>query len=364
MAKFCSNCGAPLEEGSRFCEKCGTPVEQSSGNGQSIPSGQVPHQPNGQGGPQYGQAPQYGQDPQYGQAPQYGQGPQYGQAPQYGQGPQYGQAPQYPPNPNKGPKTGLIVGIIAAAAVAVVLIVLFVTPVGRNLLAKKDNNTSASVSTTSGQQEGRASSQASSRASSSQARSEASSERASSSQARSEASSAKTSSSTTSSAPASSAKPDETDLSSLSTTEVPQFVDFLWFTEDVYYNGAPAAKKDQKDYSALLGSWKALAFIDPENKMDSRCYDYSTYTFEGTASFAILKTQRHSMYLFDGGTSVDTSGEGMSTWHGAFDNGTIKFDGPGAISIDLIYTYNGREYALGHYYYPSGENGPLALVRP
>ena len=25
MANFCSNCGAPLEEGMRFCEKCGTP---------------------------------------------------------------------------------------------------------------------------------------------------------------------------------------------------------------------------------------------------------------------------------------------------------------------------------------------------
>lgn len=25
MAKFCQNCGAPLEEGMRFCEKCGTP---------------------------------------------------------------------------------------------------------------------------------------------------------------------------------------------------------------------------------------------------------------------------------------------------------------------------------------------------
>ena len=32
MAKFCSSCGAPLEEGMRFCEKCGTPqvVENQS----------------------------------------------------------------------------------------------------------------------------------------------------------------------------------------------------------------------------------------------------------------------------------------------------------------------------------------------
>ena len=172
------------------------------------------------------------------------------------------------------------------------------------------------------------------------------------------------SSSRTSSTPASSAKPEETDFSSLSTTETPQFSDFLWFTDDVYFNGSPAAKKVQKDYSALMGSWKALAFIDPDNKMDSQSYDYSTYTFGGTADFATLKTKRYSLYLFNGGMTVDVSGEGPLSWNGAFKNGTISFEGAGAITIDEVYTYNGREYALGHYYYPSGENGPLALVRP
>ena len=29
MAKFCQNCGAPLEPNSKFCERCGTRVEQS-----------------------------------------------------------------------------------------------------------------------------------------------------------------------------------------------------------------------------------------------------------------------------------------------------------------------------------------------
>ncbi len=30
IAKFCQNCGAPLEAHSKFCESCGTPVEQPS----------------------------------------------------------------------------------------------------------------------------------------------------------------------------------------------------------------------------------------------------------------------------------------------------------------------------------------------
>ncbi len=31
MAKFCTRCGAPLEEGMRFCTKCGSPVGQAAG---------------------------------------------------------------------------------------------------------------------------------------------------------------------------------------------------------------------------------------------------------------------------------------------------------------------------------------------
>ena len=96
MAKFCNQCGRPLQEG-EVCT-CQAPKQDkvnSAPQGQPAQYGQAP-----QGQPaQYGQAPQ-GQPAQYGQAPQ-GQ-PQYGQAPQ-GQ-PQYGQAPQGQPQYGQAPQ--------------------------------------------------------------------------------------------------------------------------------------------------------------------------------------------------------------------------------------------------------------------
>ena len=97
MAKFCNQCGRPLQEG-EVCT-CQAPKQDkvnAAPQGQPAQYGQAP-----QGQPaQYGQAPQ-GQPAQYGQAPQ-GQPAQYGQAPQ-GQ-PQYGQAPQGQPQYGQAPQ--------------------------------------------------------------------------------------------------------------------------------------------------------------------------------------------------------------------------------------------------------------------
>ena len=415
MAKFCTNCGAPLSEDAKFCEECGTPVEQGgkqNNNGQQMEPGaginpghninqgpqngsgsQVPPGQNINRGAQNGPGPQYGPGTQVPPGAQTGPGSQYSPGPntnpasqngprvqQYGpvpQGPQvppgaqngpmpqqYGPGPQYQPKPPKKSKTGLIVGLIIAAGAAVALILFLLSPFGKNLIAKIGNRPAATASISAPE---KASSQVSPRSSSQNiagASSAQESSKASSQAAPQSASSAYASSGSAQSAPASSAKPAQTDFSSISTTEVPEYVDFLWFWEDVYHNGSPAAKEMQGDFSALAGSWKALVYIDPGNTMDSESYDLSTYTFEGTEDFVTLKAKRHTLVDLRNSEIIDTSNEGSSTWHGKFENGAITFDGPGSIRIDEIYTYNGREYALGHYYYPSGENGPLALVRP
>jgi len=392
MAKFCTNCGAPLSEDAKFCEECGTPVEQGESQanrkpqvnqgapaGQSTQAHQGPHVSQGTSvnqGPQNGPMPQvppnsqvppgaqapHGQ--QYGPGQQIPPGPQMSQGPRPQPGPQGYPGPQYQPKPPKKSKTGLIVGLIIAAGAAVALILFLLSPFGKNLIAKITNRPAATSAISAPE---KASSQVSPRSSSQNiagASSAQESSKTSSQAAPQSASSAQASSGSAQSAPASSAKPAQTDFSSISTTEEPEYNDFLWFWEDVYFNGAPAAKEVQKDFSALTGSWKALCYIDPGNKMDLESYDLSTYTFEGTRDFVTLKTQRHTIYDLNNGAVIDASNEGSSTWHGKFENGAITFDGPGSIRIDEIYTYNGREYALGHYYYPSGENGPLALVRP
>ena len=104
----CSQCGAPLPEGSRFCQTCGAPVNQQPAANAQTPQGAVPPQ-----------------QPAY-QQPQQPPYPPYTQQP-------YGTPPY--PGPPKKKKTGLIIGLIAGAviligaAVALYLFVFSGTPV-------------------------------------------------------------------------------------------------------------------------------------------------------------------------------------------------------------------------------------------
>ena len=137
MSKFCSQCGAMMDDAQMFCGVCGNGAPAP----QQAPQYEAPQQAPQYGAPQYGapqQAPQYGA-PQYGapqQAPQYG-APQYG-APQYGV-PQYG-VPQYgAPQKNsffsqidwKGILSGkapMIQNCLAALAVQVLSLIFFFLP--------------------------------------------------------------------------------------------------------------------------------------------------------------------------------------------------------------------------------------------
>jgi len=51
MAKFCSNCGAEIQDGFAFCEKCGNPVDGSVKAPAQQPAQQAQYNP------QYAQAP-------------------------------------------------------------------------------------------------------------------------------------------------------------------------------------------------------------------------------------------------------------------------------------------------------------------
>ena len=44
MAKFCKNCGSPLNAGERFCSNCGTKIVESA-TPQSTASADAPRQP-------------------------------------------------------------------------------------------------------------------------------------------------------------------------------------------------------------------------------------------------------------------------------------------------------------------------------
>ena len=123
MAKFCPNCGKPIDAGALFCDNCGTRLTPQ-------PSVQPEQAPTQSYGDPYMQSPRPTQPPQQQYIP-YQQPnqpfPQYG-APQYG-------APQ----PPKKKKTGLIIGLCIAGAVLIACIVIVVIVLTSVINPHKDN---------------------------------------------------------------------------------------------------------------------------------------------------------------------------------------------------------------------------------
>ena len=134
MARFCTNCGNPLEDDAIFCDNCGARLNAQP-NPRPGPPNPQPQQQNDQPPRQYQQpAQQYQQPPQqYQQPPQ----PQYQQPQPYAAYHQVGMTPPpvspTPAQPRKK-KTGLVVGLIlgflllAAAAVVAFLLLRPKTP--------------------------------------------------------------------------------------------------------------------------------------------------------------------------------------------------------------------------------------------
>jgi hypothetical protein len=76
--------------------------------------------------------------------------------------------------------------------------------------------------------------------------------------------------------------PKETGVN-LSTEERPDLGDFLWYTEDVLYNGVPSDANIIDNIGPLTGSWKALIIYDPNNEHNSSAMEFLNIALAGTA---------------------------------------------------------------------------------
>jgi len=77
MAKFCKNCGAPLEEDALFCANCGTKVEEDAPKAEAV----FTEEPKTEEAPKVEEVPKY-EEPRTEEAPKYEE-PKTEEAPKY-----------------------------------------------------------------------------------------------------------------------------------------------------------------------------------------------------------------------------------------------------------------------------------------
>jgi hypothetical protein len=157
--------------------------------------------------------------------------------------------------------------------------------------------------------------------------------------------------------------PEETGAS-LSTEKRPDLEDFLWYTEDVLYNGAPSDAAAITSLDMLTGGWKALIIYDPDNSMDSNAYEFLNIALAGTADDLSLTLDWYQIFWANEGESFDESDMEDSVFLGKWETGGLWASGAGTIRLTQFYELNGKQYAVGTMDTPEGTPALMALVRP
>ena len=157
--------------------------------------------------------------------------------------------------------------------------------------------------------------------------------------------------------------PEETDTS-LSTEEHPDLEDFLWYTEDVAYDGVPSDANIIDSIDLLTGSWKALIVYDPNNEYDAGAMEFLNIALAGTAESLSLTLDWYQIFWANEGESFDESDMEDSVFLGKWETGGLWASGAGTIRLTQFYEQSGKQYAIGTMDTPDGIPALVALVRP
>ena len=157
--------------------------------------------------------------------------------------------------------------------------------------------------------------------------------------------------------------PEETDTS-LSTEEHPDLEDFLWYTEDVAYDGVPSDANIIDSIDLLTGSWKALIVYDPNNEYDAGAMEFLNIALAGTAESLSLTLDWYQIFWANEGESFDETDMEDGVFNGKWENGGLWASGAGTIHLTQFYELNGKQYAVGTMDTPDGTPALVALVRP
>jgi hypothetical protein len=157
--------------------------------------------------------------------------------------------------------------------------------------------------------------------------------------------------------------PEETGVN-LSTEERPDLGDFLWYTEDVLYNGVPSDANIIDNIGPLTGSWKALIIYDPNNEHNSSAMEFLNIALAGAAESLSLTLDWYQIFWANEGESFDETDMEDGVFLGKWENGGLWASGAGTIRLTQFYKQNGKQYAVGTMDTPDGTPALVALVRP
>ena len=156
---------------------------------------------------------------------------------------------------------------------------------------------------------------------------------------------------------------DETSVN-LSTEERPDLEDFLWYTEDVVYDGVPSDATILDNLEFLTGSWKALIIYAPNNEYEASAMEFLNIALAGSLESLSLTLDWYQIFWANEGESFDETDMEDSVFNGKWENGGLWASGAGTIRLTQFYEQNGKQYAVGKMDTPDGIPALLALVRP
>ena len=157
--------------------------------------------------------------------------------------------------------------------------------------------------------------------------------------------------------------PEETGAS-LSTEKRPDLEDFLWYTEDVAYDGVPSDANIIDNIDPLTGGWKAIIIYDPNDEYDAGAMEFLNIALAGTAESLSLTLDWYQIFWANEGESFDESDMEDSVFLGKWETGGLWASGAGTIRLTQFYEQSGKQYAIGTMDTPDGIPALVALVRP
>ena len=150
----------------------------------------------------------------------------------------------------------------------------------------------------------------------------------------------------------------------LSTDKRPDLGDFLWYTEDVFYDGVPADIAVIDGFNHLIGGWKGLIIYDPDNIAGENAMEFLNVNIAGTEGDLMLTLDWYLIFISSEESGFDETDMEDSEFGGKWENGGLWASGPGTIHLTEFYELNNKQYAVGTMDTPDGIPAFIALVRP